>query len=141
MNFGLSCQCGICHYSSSNLKPKLVGPFWDLRVEVGLTPNFMKGIHIFPLSIVRSFFYFFFYQVSWMCNAWSCSRRNKKKLCLETFLNWCSINIISNAKWVKGISIHIFTKNQNSIKCVMILKVLCVLILCLVLEIETPKSR
>jgi len=40
-------------------------------VEVGLTPNFMKGIHIFPLSIVGSFFNFFFYQVNWMCNVWS----------------------------------------------------------------------
>jgi hypothetical protein len=40
-----------------------------LGVEVGLTPNFMKGIHIFPLSIVGSFF--FVYQVNWMCNAWS----------------------------------------------------------------------
>jgi len=29
----------------------LLGP----RVEVGLTPNFMKGIDIFPLSIVGSF--------------------------------------------------------------------------------------
>jgi hypothetical protein len=33
----------------------LLGP----RVEVGLTPNFMKGIDIFPLSIVGSFFKFF----------------------------------------------------------------------------------
>jgi hypothetical protein len=35
---------------------------WSLPgpgVEVGLTPNFMKGIHIFPLSIVGSFFFFF----------------------------------------------------------------------------------
>ncbi len=30
----------------------LLGP----GVEVGLTPNFMKGIHICPLSIVGSFF-------------------------------------------------------------------------------------
>jgi hypothetical protein len=32
---------------------------WSLlepRVEIGLMPNFMKGIHIFPLSIVESFF-------------------------------------------------------------------------------------
>jgi hypothetical protein len=29
------------------------------RVEVGLMPNFMKGIHIFPLSIVGSFIFFF----------------------------------------------------------------------------------
>ncbi len=28
-------------------------------MEIGLTPNFMKGIHIFPLSIVGSFFFFF----------------------------------------------------------------------------------
>jgi hypothetical protein len=28
-------------------------------VDVGLTPNFMKGIHIFPLSIVGLFFFFF----------------------------------------------------------------------------------
>jgi len=33
----------------------LLGP----GVEVGLTPNFMKGIHVFPLSIVGSFFFFF----------------------------------------------------------------------------------
>jgi len=35
---------------------------WSLmwpRVEVGLTFNFMKGIHIFPLSIIESFFFFF----------------------------------------------------------------------------------
>jgi hypothetical protein len=46
---------------------------WSLLrhgVEVGLTPNFIKGIHIFPLSIVKSFL-IFFYQVNWMCNAWS----------------------------------------------------------------------
>jgi hypothetical protein len=30
-----------------------------LGVEVGLTPNFMKGIHIFPLSIVGSFYFYF----------------------------------------------------------------------------------
>ncbi len=30
-----------------------------LGVEVGLTPNFMKSIHIFALSIVGSFFLFF----------------------------------------------------------------------------------
>ncbi len=28
-------------------------------MEVGLTPNLMKGIHIFSLLIVRSFFFFF----------------------------------------------------------------------------------
>jgi hypothetical protein len=33
----------------------LLGP----RVELGLMPNFMKGIHIFPFSIVGSFFLFF----------------------------------------------------------------------------------
>jgi hypothetical protein len=52
-----------------------------------------------------------------------------------------SINIVNSAKWVKGISIHIFIKNQNSIRCVMILKVMRVLILWFVLEIETPKSN
>jgi hypothetical protein len=51
------------------------------------------------------------------------------------------MNIITNAKWVKGISIHIFNKIQNSIKCVIILKVMCVLILWLVLENEIPKSN
>ncbi len=30
-----------------------------LGLEVGLTPYFIKGIHIFPLSIVGSFFFFF----------------------------------------------------------------------------------
>jgi hypothetical protein len=50
-------------------------------------------------------------------------------------------NVINNAKWVKDISIHIFIKTLNSIRCVMILKVMCVLILWLVLEIETPKSN
>jgi len=30
-----------------------------LGVKVGLTSNFMKGIHIFPFSIVGSFFFFF----------------------------------------------------------------------------------
>jgi hypothetical protein len=59
----------------------------------------------------------------------------------QFFKNWCSMNIINNAKWVKGISIHIFIKNQNSIRCVMILKVMCVLILWLVLKIETPISN
>jgi hypothetical protein len=34
----------------------LLGP----GVEVSLTPNFTKGIHIFPFSIVGSFFFFFF---------------------------------------------------------------------------------
>jgi hypothetical protein len=28
-------------------------------MEVGIMPNFMKGIHIFPLSIVESFVVFF----------------------------------------------------------------------------------
>ncbi len=28
-------------------------------MEVGLTPNFMKGIHVFPISIVVSLFFFF----------------------------------------------------------------------------------
>jgi hypothetical protein len=105
----------------------LLGP----GMEVGLTFNCMKGIHIFsPFNCWVIFF--FFYQVNWMCNAWSC---------FKALLNWCSINIINNAKWVMGISIHIFTKNQNSIRCVMILKVMCVLILWLVLEIETQKSN
>ncbi len=34
--------------------------FMEPGVEVGLTPNFMKGIHIFPLLIVGSFFNFGF---------------------------------------------------------------------------------
>jgi len=50
------------------------------------------------------------------------SRRNKTKFCFKTFLNSCSINILNNAKWVKGISIHIFIKNKIFIRCVMILK-------------------
>jgi hypothetical protein len=32
---------------------------FGLGVEVSLTPNFMKGIRIFPLSIVGSLFFFF----------------------------------------------------------------------------------
>jgi hypothetical protein len=36
---------------------------------------------------------------------------------------------------------NFFLKNQNSIRCVMILKIMCVLIYWLVLEIETPKSN
>jgi hypothetical protein len=42
--------------------PTRVSTSWSLLgpgVEVGLTPNFMKGIHIFPLFIVGSFFNFF----------------------------------------------------------------------------------
>ncbi len=65
------------------------GTSWSLlgpRVEVGLTPNFMKGIRIFPLSIVGSFF-ILFYQVNWMCNAWSQPRKNKTKFCFKTLLN------------------------------------------------------
>jgi len=41
----------------------------------------------------------------------------------------------------EGHSIYVFIKNQNFIRCVMILKIICVLILWLVLEIETPKSN
>jgi len=36
---------------------------------------------------------------------------------------------------------YFFIKTQNSIRCIMILKVMCVLILWLVLETETPKSN
>jgi len=50
-------------------KIKTSWSFLGLGVEVGLMPNFMKGIHIFPLSIVGSFFVS--YQLNWMCNAWS----------------------------------------------------------------------
>jgi len=35
----------------------------------------------------------------------------------------------NNAKWMKGISIHIFVKNKFFIRCVMIFKIMCVLIL------------
>ncbi len=50
----------------SNAKSKMEAPMnstsWSLlgpRVEVGLMANFMKGIHIFPLSIVESFVFLF----------------------------------------------------------------------------------
>jgi len=69
------------------------------------------------------------------------SQEGTKQFFFQLKKIWCSINIINNAKWVKGISIHIFIKNQNFIRYVMILKVMCVLILWLVLEIETPKSN
>jgi hypothetical protein len=42
---------GLWHKTSRSL----LGP----RVEVGLTPNFMKGINIFPLSIVGFIFFLF----------------------------------------------------------------------------------
>jgi hypothetical protein len=114
----------------------LLGP----RVEVGLMPNFIKGIHIFPLSIVGSFF-FFFLPSNLDVQCMVIVKWEQNKFFFKTLLNWCSINIINNVKWVKGISIHILIKIQNSIRWVMILKVMCVLILWLVLEIETPKSN
>ncbi len=43
----------LCHYLTTSWS--LLGP----GVEVGLTPNFMKGIHVFPISIVVSLFFFF----------------------------------------------------------------------------------
>jgi len=43
----------LCHYLTTSWS--LLGP----GVEVGLSPNFMKGIHIFPISIVVSLFFFF----------------------------------------------------------------------------------
>ncbi len=76
-------------------------------VEVGLTPNFMKDIHIFPLSIVGSFF-FFFLPSKLMCNAWSQSRRNKTKFCFKTLLNLCSI-------WTPIKLVH--EKETHSSKC------------------------
>jgi len=116
---------------------------WSLLgrgVDIGLTPNFMKGIHIFPLSTVGSFFFFFLpSKLDVQCMVIPKKEQNKFFVSKPFFL--CSINIINNAKWVKGISIHIFIKNQNFIKCVMILKIMCVLILWLVLEIETPISN
>jgi len=44
-------------------------------------------------------------------------------------------------KWVNNISIFFLKKNQNPIRCVMGLKVGCVLILWLGLETKTPKSN
>ncbi len=60
------CPCNTWRVSQD----KTSWSFLGLGVEVGLTPNCMKGIHIFPLLIVGSFF-FLPYQVNWMCNAWS----------------------------------------------------------------------
>jgi hypothetical protein len=67
------------------------------------------------------------------------NQEGTKKIKIQNLFKLMFINIINNAKWVKDISTHIFIKNQNFIRCVLILNVMFVLILWLVLEIETPK--
>ncbi len=102
------------------------------------TAQLYKGYSYF--SLFNCWVFFFPYQVNWMCNAWSQPRRNKKKICFKFFkLMFNKYN--KQCKVGEGHLNSYFLKNKNSIRCVMILKVMCVLILCLVLEIETPKSN
>jgi hypothetical protein len=101
-----------CHSLWDTTSWSLLGP----GVEVGLTPNCMKGIHIFPLLIVGSFFFYFLpSKLDVQCMV--ITKKEQNIILFKTLLNWCSKNIINNANWVKGISIHIFIKNQNSIRC------------------------
>jgi hypothetical protein len=63
---------------------KLVGPFWDLGVEVGLTPNCMKGIHIFPLLIVGSFLFFLPSKLDVQCMV--IAKKEQNKILFQFFL-------------------------------------------------------
>jgi hypothetical protein len=56
-------------------------------------------------------------------------KKEKNKILFQNPFKLMLNKYINNAKWVKGISIHIFITNQNFIRCVMILKVMCILIL------------
>jgi hypothetical protein len=57
-----------------------------LGVEVGLTPNFMKSIHIFALSIVGSFFLFFLpSKLDVQCMV--IPKNEQKNNCFKTLLN------------------------------------------------------
>jgi hypothetical protein len=111
-----------------------------LGMEIGLMPNFMKNIHIFPPSIVGSFFFFFLpSKLDVQCMVMAKKEQNK-----ILFQNLFKLMFNKYNKQCKVGERHLnsyFYKNQNSIRCVMILKVMCVLILWLVLEIETPKIQ
>jgi hypothetical protein len=143
-----SISCIFCHSQTPSFKTPFKNPInktsWSLLgpgVEVGLTPNSKKGIHIFLLLICWVIFLFFFLPSKLDGQCMVIAKKEQNKFFFQFLKNWCSINIINNAKWVKDISIHIFIKNKNSVRCVMTLKVMFVLILWLVLEIETPKSN
>ncbi len=106
---------------------QLVGPFMGLGVEIGLTPNFMKGIYIFPLSIVGSFFFFFLpSKLDVQCMVIAKKEQNKIsfqnsfKLMFNKYNKQCKVG-----EW--HLNSFCFL-NQNSIRCVMILKVMCVYI-------------
>jgi hypothetical protein len=98
-----------------------------LGVEVSLTPNCMKGIHIFPLLIVGSFFFFFLpSKLDVQCMVIAKKEQNKIlfqnpfKLMFNKYNKQCKVG--------EGHLNLYFHTSQNSIRCVMILKVMCVLI-------------
>jgi hypothetical protein len=119
---------------------KLVGPFLGPRVEVGLTPNFMKSIHIFPFSIVGSFFFFFLpSKLDVQCMV--IVKKEQNKILFQNPFKFMFNKYNKQFKVGEGHFNSYFYKNQNFIRCVMILKLMCVLILWLVLEVETPNSN
>jgi hypothetical protein len=120
-----------------------MGTSWSLLgpgMEVSLMPNFMKGSHIFPLSIVGSFFFFFLpSKLDVQCMV--IVKKEQNNFLFQNLFTLMFNKYYKQCKVGKGISIHIFIKNQNFMNCVMILKIMCFLILWLVLEIETSKSN
>jgi hypothetical protein len=47
------------------------------------------------------------------------AKKEQKEILFQIFKKLMFKKYNNNAKWVKGISIHIFIKNQNFIRCVM----------------------
>ncbi len=104
-------------------------------VEVGLTPNCMKGIHIFPLLIVGSIFFFFLAsKLDVQCMV--ITKKEQNKILLQNLFKLMSNKYNKQYKVSEKHFNSYFYKIQNFIRCVMILKGMCVLILWLVLEIQ-----
>ncbi len=101
----------------------LLGP----GVEMGLTPNFMKCIHIFPLSNCWVIFFFFLpSKLDVQCMVITKKEQNKIlfqnpfKLMFNKYNKQCKVG--------EGHLNSYFYKKSKFYKCVMILKVLCVLV-------------
>ncbi len=69
------------------------------------------------------------------------AKKEKNKILFQNLFKLMFSKYNKQCKVGEGRFIHIFMKNQNFIRCVTILKVMCVLILWLVLEIKTLKSN
>jgi hypothetical protein len=104
-------------------------------------PNITKGIHIFPLSIVGSFFFFFLpskLDVRCMVSV----KKEQNKILFQNPYKFMFNKYNKQCKVGEGhLNSYFYKIKINSIRCVMILKLMCVLTLWLVLEIETSKSN